>query len=291
MGHYIFSIPKRGPDGEWGCSVLGGEGDGDNDEDGDELPPYFPIIYPPNPPSLPPGYNPPPANTPPPVVWYPIILDPYNNFTIELDPDFLFNYLDVPFAWTYEGDDGTIFSDNKPNDEPYIDFHPMDQSHILAPKFVTLVKNLRSFVKNNLRVMNALQRWSGFSKQEILNKLEYRFANGPQVYVSGPNTVGVYGKYNHELSPGVLFIDLVTVDKYQQSQLNSKEEDALAFMLSIVVLHEFTHFSTNILGVRNTGRFSFKETGNEFEKMLFDVIVKDGPNGNLNAVYIKFLKK
>jgi len=142
MGHYIFSIPKRGPDGEWGCSVLGGEGDGDNDEDGDELPPYFPIIYPPNPPSLPPGYNPPPANTPPPVVWYPIILDPYNNFTIELDPDFLFNYLDVPFAWTYEGDDGTIFSDNKPNDEPYIDFHPMDQSHILAPKFVTLIKIL-----------------------------------------------------------------------------------------------------------------------------------------------------
>ena len=45
------------------------------------------------------------------------------------------------------------------------------------------------------------------------------------------------------------------------------------------------------MGLSNSGRFKFAETGREFERMLFDVILIDGPNGNLNEVYIEFVRK
>ncbi len=301
IGNYIIAIPKREGNG-WSCYGPGNVNPQETqtfiiaDSGGSQFnwaawylfyqPTYNNIIGPSDPwlpyyggnydPNNPPAYMPPPGGVNP--IDPGLIQQPVSEF-FELSP---------PYIWNYEGDDGTTFNDTKPNDEPYIDFHPMDQSNILAPKFVSLVKNLRSFVKNNSKVMSALQKWSGFSKQEILNSLEYRYGNGPQVYVSGTNTVGVFGKYNHKNSPGVLFIDPVTVDKYQQSQLNSKEGDALAFMLSIIVLHEFTHYGTNLLGVRNTGRFKFKETGYAFEEMLFDVTMTEK---NLSEVYIQFIKR
>lgn len=202
----------------------------------------------------------------------------------------IFDNLPPLIIWEFEGDDGTSFIDNAPNIEPPLDFHPMDLSYIKFPKFVNLVKNLRSFVKGNPKVLNALQKWSGFSKQEILDKLIFRLGSGPEILVSdavGPN----YGKYNHQNARGVLLIDPITVNNFQQAQQSSKEEDALAFMLSIIILHEFTHFGVNSMGLSNSGRFKFAETGREFERMLFDVILIDGPNGNLNEVYIEFVRK
>ncbi|MDP3392318.1 hypothetical protein [Sediminibacterium sp.] len=202
----------------------------------------------------------------------------------------IFENLPPNIIWEFEGDDGSTFVYNNPNTEAPLDFHPMDLSYIKYPKFVNLVKNLRSFVKNNVRVLNALQKWSGFNKQEILDRLIFRLGSGPEILVSdavGPN----YGKYNHQNAQGILLIDPITVNNFQQAQNNSKEEDALAFMLSIIILHEFTHFGVNTMGLSNTGRFKFFETGREFERMLFDVVIVDGPNGNLNQKYIEFIKK
>ncbi|WP_026752757.1 hypothetical protein [Sediminibacterium sp. C3] len=299
ISKYILAIPKRDSSGDWACYGIGGSGSGPdevevpvNNESGGffngmDLYNWFLSMYPPFNDSSFPNTNGDNWNT---------YLGGGNG---EFIPNFqlddntaqpIYENLPPNIVWEFEGDDGTQFVDNNINVEPPIDFHPMDLSYISYPKFVHLVKNLRTFVKNNVKVLNALQKWSGFTKQQILDKLIYNMGKGPEILVS--DAVGSnYGKYNHKNAPGVLYIDPVTVSKYQNSQTNSKEEDALAFMLSITILHEFTHYGVSSMGLTNTGRFKFYETGREFERMLFDVILVDGPNGNLNEVFISFIKK
>lgn len=299
IAEHIIAIPMRDDDGNWGCYALGGgspdpaEVDApDNDLDGGggdiDWNSFFLLL---NPPSY---YTPTPTPDPS-MNWNPYLGGggggsyPSNPSEENLQ-QLIYDNLPPLITWEFEGDDGTSFIDNAPHIEPPLDFHPMDLSYVKFPKFVNLVKNLRSFVKGNPKVLNALQKWSGFSKQEILDKLIFRLGSGPEILVSdavGPN----YGKYNHQNARGVLLIDPITVNNFQQAQQNSKEEDALAFMLSIIILHEFTHFGVNSMGLSNTGRFKFAETGREFERMLFDVILIDGPNGNLNEVYIEFVRK
>ena len=315
LSKYVFAMPKRDSNGDWGCNVLGGGSDG---EVSNLAPPesgsgglggdgpvitigggagpgidWFNWFNSINWPGLPPSYPDGGVNTGGDGSWSTFIGDGGNYLSNPTEGIFLQSIYDnIPplITWEFQADDGSLFIDNTPNIEPPLDFHPMDLSYIKFPKFVNLVKNLRSFVKGNPKVLNALQKWSGFSKQEILEKLILRLGSGPEILVSdavGPN----YGKYNHQIARGVLFIDPITVNNFQQAQQSSKEEDALAFMLSIIILHEFTHFGINSMGLLNTGRFKFVETGREFERMLFDVILIDGPNGNLNEVYIEFVKK
>ena len=73
LGRFVFAVPRY-RNGSWECYGLGaGESDddggdevGDDGDEGDvDFPPYIPIIYPPNLPSPPPGYEPPPSGSNP----------------------------------------------------------------------------------------------------------------------------------------------------------------------------------------------------------------------------------
>ena len=52
-----------------------------------------------------------------------------------------------------------------------IQFDSNDNYETQYPRFTNLVKNLKTFVKDNPDVLNALQRYSGFSKQKIIDHL------------------------------------------------------------------------------------------------------------------------
>lgn len=187
-----------------------------------------------------------------------------------------------PFVWTYEGDDGTSFNDPNPSLEPILDFDPLDNYETKFPRFTSIVKNLKTFVKNNPKVLKALQKWSGFTKQQILEKLVFKQGNGPIIKIK--QLPGVYGHYNHKLSPGILEIDEAVVSGLEISFLQSTQEGT-AFLLAATILHEFVHFGENSNGLTNTGQVEF---GTEFEKMAFGVTIT---TANAVRVSILFNKK
>ncbi len=195
----------------------------------------------------------------------------------------LINFLEIgpPYVWTYGGDDGTFFSDFSPSVEPFIQFDPLDNYESKYPRFTNIVKKLKSFVSDNPKILNALQKWSGFSKQQIIDKLIFRQGNGPLIKIK--QLAGVYGHYNHKVSPGVLDIDEAVVAGLEQSYLESTKQ-ATAFLLAVIVLHEFVHFGENTNGLKNTGQFEF---GTEFEKMAFGVAIT---TENAARVSISFYK-
>ncbi|TAG29797.1 MAG: hypothetical protein EAZ13_09880, partial [Sphingobacteriia bacterium] len=207
----------------------------------------------------------------------PSLLNP-NNPNLPQSPIVNLTEFNPPYIWEYQGDDGTVFVDIDPTIEPYLEFNPSDNYEIRFPRFTELVKNLKSFVKNNPKLFNALQKWSGFSKQEILEKLIFRQGNGPKIKVN--QLAGAYGHYNHKNAPGILEIDEAVVAGLEISQLQSTKQGT-AFLLAVTILHEFVHFGENSNGIKNTGKFEF---GDQFEIMTFGVTIT-----TVNAIRVSIL--
>ncbi|MBN8836378.1 MAG: hypothetical protein J0I09_03915 [Sphingobacteriia bacterium] len=110
-------------------------------------------------------------------------------------PPSYYDYSPPPFIWTFNGDDGTTFTDPGPLIEPDFQFDPTDNYETIYPRFTSMVKNLKTFVKDNPKVLNALQTYSGFSKQQILNHLT--FGQGPTIKVEEmTDRFGFYNKNN-----------------------------------------------------------------------------------------------
>jgi hypothetical protein len=188
------------------------------------------------------------------------------------------DYAIAPFTWTYVNDDGSTFNDNYPNTNPDFQFDPNDNYGNLYPNFTNLVKNLKTFVKNSPEVLNALQKWSGFSKQQILDKLT--FGHGPIIKVEEMS--GRFGFYNKNTSENTLHMRASYVRGLEQSQLASTKQ-ATAFLLAVTILHEFVHYGTGLNNI-SEGQYDF---GLGFERDAFNVIVDDD---NAGDVVVKFSK-
>lgn len=104
------------------------------------------------------------------------------------------------------------------------------------PKFTTLIKELKSIVLNDKKILDALKLWSGFSQNEILEKLE--FGEGPEIVVK--DLTGKYGYFNKSENPNVINIDASWVRGLESANLLSTRQ-ATAFLLGVTVLHEFVH--------------------------------------------------
>jgi hypothetical protein len=141
-----------------------------------------------------------------------------------------------------------------------------------------MVKNLKTFVKNNPKVLNALQKYSGFSKQQILNHLT--FGQGPNIKVEEMN--GRFGFYNKNNGNKTLHIRASYVRGLEQSHLQSTQE-ATAFLLAVTILHEYVHLGTTQNNI-SEGVYDF---GYGFERDAFNVIVDDD---NAGTVVLKFSK-
>lgn len=187
-----------------------------------------------------------------------------------------YDYAVPPFTWTFSGDDGTTFTDPDPLIEPNFQFDPADNYETTYPRFTNMVKNLKTFVKNNPKVLNALQAYSGFSKQQILNHLT--FGQGPTIKVE--EMTGRYGFYNKNNGNKTLHIRASYVRGLEQAFLQSTQE-ATAFLLAVTILHEYVHLGTTQNNI-SEGIYDF---GYGFERDAFNVIVDDD---NAGTVVIKF---
>lgn len=172
--------------------------------------------------------------------------------------------------------DGTSFADPNTIKQPDFQFGPIDNYETTYPRFTSMVKNLKTFVKNNPKVMAALQTYSGFTKQQILNQLT--FGQGPTIKVEEMS--GRFGFYNRNNGNKTLHIRASYVRGLEQSGLQSTQE-ATAFLLAVTILHEFVHFGTTQNNI-SEGAYDF---GLGFERDAFNVIVDDDNAGN---VVIKF---
>jgi hypothetical protein len=187
-----------------------------------------------------------------------------------------FDYAVPPFTWIFNGDDGTSFNDDNPTEEPDFQFDPLDNYELTFPRFTNMVKNLKTFVKNNPKVLNALQIYSGFSKQQILNHLA--FGEGPLIKVE--EMKGRFGYFNKSNGNKTLHIRASYVRGLEQAFLKSTQE-ATAFLLAVTILHEYVHLGRTQNNL-SEGVYDF---GLGFERDAFNVIVDEN---NAGTVVIKF---
>jgi cytochrome c-type biogenesis protein CcmH/NrfF len=132
------------------------------------------------------------------------------------------------------------------------------------PRFTQMVKELKTFVKNDQKVLDALMKWSGFSESEILEKLT--FGKGPKIVIK--EMTDDYGNFNRYIDPNVINISASWVRGLEASNLLGTKQ-ATGFLLAVTVLHEFVHQAraTNGLDTR-----SF-EYGVGFENSAFGLII------------------
>jgi hypothetical protein len=184
----------------------------------------------------------------------------------------------TPSYWTYSGDDGSSFTDSDPSKEVDLQFDAADHIDTQYPNLYQLVKNLKSFVKSSPEVMAALQHWSGFSKQQILDKLT--FGSGPIVKVV--EGLDGFSSYNKKTGENILKINASWARGLEAAVLPATKQGT-AFMVAVSLLHEFVHYGTGQHNI-NEGDYDF---GWGFERSAFSVIVNEN---NANEISIKFKK-
>ncbi|MDZ7896479.1 MAG: hypothetical protein U5N85_00405 [Arcicella sp.] len=148
-------------------------------------------------------------------------------------------------------DDGTTFFELSISDQ------------IKYPKFTELVKDLYRYVQRNRKIMDALILWSGYSEQQIKEKI--KFKEGPMIVIKELN--GPIGYFNHQENPDVINID-ISVRGLEQAYLTSTRE-ATAFLLAVTVLHELVHQGRY---ANDLDRHTW-EYGYGFEESAFGMII------------------
>lgn len=133
------------------------------------------------------------------------------------------------------------------------------------PKFTDLIKRLESFVANDKKVMDALIKWSGYNREQILEKV--KFGQGPTITVK--ELTGKYGYFDRAENPDVINIDASWVRGLETANLLETQE-ATGFLLAVTALHEFVHQSRAANGLdRNY------EYGYGFEQSAFGLIIEN----------------
>ena len=183
-----------------------------------------------------------------------------------------------PFFWSYQGNNGQALLDNYPNLSPTFQFPLNNNYSTLYPRFTEMVMNLKTFVKENPKVMDALEKYSGLTKTQILDHLS--FGQGPIINIV--EMEGRIGQFKKENGNKTLEIRASYIRGLEQAVLQSTKEGT-AFLLAVTILHEYVHYG-NFTGKRSEGAYDF---GFGFERDAFNVIVE---YFNANSVVIKFSK-
>ncbi|WP_128546474.1 hypothetical protein [Larkinella soli] len=132
--------------------------------------------------------------------------------------------------------------------------------------------------------MDALVKWSGFSPAKIRELL--KFGKGPTVKIMDLRSSRGPKIYGHCRCPGVpetaVEIEVAFVRGLEQANLKSTKQ-ATAFLLSVVLLHEFVHYGTY---TNNINEYLI-EFGEQFEKQAFRVVIG---KGNAGQYYYDFMQ-
>ena len=195
------------------------------------------------------------------------------------DEHIFYDYAVPPFIWTFSNDDGTTFIDPDPLTQPDFQFDLSDDYETKYPRFTNMVENLKTFVKENSKVLNALQKFSGFSKQQILNHLTY--GQGPKIKVEEMR--GRFGYYNKNNGNNTLHIRASYVRGLEAAFLQSTQE-CTAFFLAVTILHEYVHLGTSHNNI-SEGVYDF---GTGFERDAFNVIIDSDNVGTVSIKYSEY---
>lgn len=107
----------------------------------------------------------------------------------------------------------------------------------MYPRFTEMVESLEDYVRNNPKVLKALEEFSGLNKNEIFNRL--KFGTGPTINIKDLNPE--YGNFNGANNSNALNTDAAFVRGLEKAHLKGTVE-ATSFLLAVTVLHEFVHY-------------------------------------------------
>jgi len=117
---------------------------------------------------------------------------------------------------------------------------PKDQAE-KYPKFAEYLKNGVSTIYKDKNIMNALVKYTGYSKKEIKEMLKW--GNGPTINVEklGRSELGKFTK-----GTTTLRISEDIVNSLESSSSNSNvNSKAHSFFAAVTILHEFAHFGVD----------------------------------------------
>ncbi|ANI89382.1 hypothetical protein A9P82_08805 [Arachidicoccus ginsenosidimutans] len=133
------------------------------------------------------------------------------------------------------------------------------------PRLTEMVKNLRNYVLNDPKVLQALIDFSGLTKSEILNDLT--FGNGPTINIVDLDDE--FGYFDGSENPNAINIDASYVRGLEIAKLQSTIE-ATSFLLAVTALHEFVHYGRFFNGLDRT-----YEYGLGFEHEAYGITIDE----------------
>lgn len=149
------------------------------------------------------------------------------------------------------------------------------------PRFTNMVKDLHSFVKNDIKVLDALKKWSGFSETEILEKV--KFGQGPEIVIKELNNSDHYGYFDESEDPNIVNINASWARGLEQANLVETQQ-ATGFILAVTILHEFVHLGRNANSLdQNTWEYGYG-----FEQSAFGTYIT---KNNAGKYAYRFYKK
>lgn len=148
------------------------------------------------------------------------------------------------------------------------------------PRLTQMVKGLATYVKNNPNVLSALVSFSGLTKEQVLEKVQ--FGEGPQIKVS--DDIEGFGLFSQS-KPDELFLNGAYVRGLEQSVLDGTQQ-ATAFLLAVTTLHEFVHWGRFLSGLPSSGPKGV-EMGLEFERSAFKATISEVNAGKYALQFYK----
>lgn len=154
------------------------------------------------------------------------------------------------------------------------------------PKFASLVDGISMFLAGNPQVVDALIKYTGFTKEKIFEIVQP--GKGPKITLAtndDPNIRYGDGYFSASISPDNLFLSRQNVSNWENNLFignTAKYKNALAFSLLATILHETVHYGRFINDLNDPR--SNNDYGTAFEELGFGFNVRYDVN---QRVYYK----
>ena len=167
-----------------------------------------------------------------------------------------------------------------------VSFKPLVK-YPLTSNYANTYSKLTEFLKvelpkiiHNTKVIDAINDLTDVPKETIKEALKW--GKGPEVRIEqlqGDGDNAKLGSYRGHVFPelkNVLFLDIDLVNSFENST-NTEFSDAMAFLIAVTILHEYTHLGDSVFGNNywgntwiESGFNNENEAGILFEEMVFD---------------------
>ena len=134
------------------------------------------------------------------------------------------------------------------------------------PKFTSIADGLVFFLGSNPKVIAALAKYSGFSKNKIMELATN--GSGPSIKLSNESwTTIANGMFNAKINDNTIFLAEENVAMFENTFFDGKAKYSLAFSLMVTILHETVHYGRFQNGMPDPS--STSDFGTKFEELGF----------------------